>query len=288
MATLTATSVMEDGGSAVECQWHFQTLQGDEEDACQQQQQELLLRGVRSSTRLVLQVAIDSAALVSLFSSSHPSAMILMEPGADDVAATQGDDLGLHCELCLILFNSAASSCFPLVLPVSSRAHELITASAPFEFPQHWKQLHGQSAQFELISAGAHTVTLGASHVITLNVPDAINRSKYIDAFAHAASLHHRAVLKNSLVDRLPLPVGDSRFLSPLPPLRTFGDFKVEGLVLATRRAVAVCIVGETRNFFEEGALTAQLIRENIGSSVSPSLPIMWILPFIYFCRFPP
>jgi len=54
VATLTATSVMEDGGSAVECQWHFQTLQGDEEDACQQQQQELLLRGVRSSTRLVL------------------------------------------------------------------------------------------------------------------------------------------------------------------------------------------------------------------------------------------
>jgi hypothetical protein len=289
LATLTATSVMEHGSSAIECQWHFQTLQGDEENPCQQQQQELLLRGVKSSTRLVLQVAIDSAALVSLFRSRHPRALMLMEPGVDDIAAAEGDGLSLPCELCLIFFNSAASSCFPLMLPVFGHAHELITASAPFEFSQHWKQLHGQSAQFELISAGAHTVSLGTSHVVTLNVPDAINRSKYIDAFAQAASLHHRAVLKNSLIDRLPLPVGDSRFLSPLPPLRTFGDFNVEGLVLPTHRAVAVCIVGETRNFFEDGALTAQLVRENIGSSVSQLMLVLWILllfSFMSFCRF--
>lgn len=145
----------------------------------------------------------------------------------------------------------------------------LVTASSSFEFLEHWKQLHGQSAQLELISAGAHAVSLGTSHVIILDVPDAINRSKYISEFSLASSLHDRAVLKNSLVSRLPLAVGDRRFLSPLPPLHKFGHFRVEGLVLPARRAVAMCIVGETRNFFEDDALTAKLIRDNIGSAVS-------------------
>jgi hypothetical protein len=146
---------------------------------------------------------------------------------------------------------------------------EFFTASVHFEFPVHWKQLHGQSAQFELVSAGAHTVLLGASHIIILNVPDAINRSQYIGLFSSAPSLYHRAVLKSSLVDRLPPPIGDTKFSFPVPPIRKLGDFHVEGIVLPSRRAVAMCIVGETRNFFEDGALTAQLIRDNVGSAVS-------------------
>ena len=269
LATLVATSTMEDNGRAIACDWQFQTLQGDEESACQQHQQQLLLRGVSSTTRLSLQIATDTAALVSLFKNRHPRAVILLEPGLDDAAAQHGNDNVLPCELCMMLLNTAASSCVSLYLPVITNPIEFFTATVLFEFPVHWKQLHAQSAQFELVSAGAHAVLLGISHVIILNVPDAINRSKYISEFSRAPSLHQRAVLKSSLVDRLPPPVGDSRFLFPLPTIRTFGDFQVEGLLLPTRRAVAMCIVGETRNFFEDGALTAQLIRDNIGTAVS-------------------
>jgi hypothetical protein len=269
LATLVATSTMQNGGRYVDCEWQFQTLQGDDENQCQQEQRRLLSRGGSSTTHLVLQVAIDAAALSALFKNDDPRALMLMEPSVDDVSEHEGDSESLLCELCMILLNSVASSCFRVFLPVIRHPHELIHASASFMFGEHWDSLRGQSAQIELISAGAHTVTLGVSHVITLNIPDAINRSKYITAFSLAPSLHHRAVLKNSLVQRLPLPIGDVRFLSALPPLRTFGQFQVEGLVLPTRRAVAVCIVGESRNFFEDGALTAQLIRDNIGSAVS-------------------
>ena len=271
LATLTATSAVseQDGSRTIECEWHFQTLQGDEENDCQQEQRRLLSRGSSSTTQLLLQVAIDAAALSSMFKKGDPRALIMTVPGVDDVSEHEGDGAGLLCDMCLILLNSVASACFRFLLPVIRHPHELITASASFTFSQHWSTLQGQSAQIELISAGAHSVTLGVSHVITLNIPDCINRSNYITAFALAPSLHHRAVLKNSLVERLPLPIGDTQFAYPLPPWRVFGDFQVAGLVLPTRRAVAVCIVGESRNFFEDGALTAQLILENIGSAVS-------------------
>ena len=272
LATLVATSAIEDDGRVIECDWQFQTLQGDEETPCQQLQQQLLSqsRDLRSRTRIALQVTIDAAALFTLFKNRHSHAMMLMDPSVDDVAAYQGGAEGVPCELCLILLNSASSpSCFHFQLPMATAPDGLVTASSSFEFLEHWKQLHGQSAQLELISAGAHAVSLGTSHVIILDVPDAINRSKYISEFSLASSLHDRAVLKNSLVSRLPLAVGDRRFLSPLPPLHKFGHFRVEGLVLPARRAVAMCIVGETRNFFEDDALTAKLIRDNIGSAVS-------------------
>jgi hypothetical protein len=269
LATLVATSIMEDDAHVVECDWQFQALQGDEENPCQQLQKQLLSRGVRSRTRLSLQVTIDAAALAALFKDGHPHTATLMQPGADDFAANHAGGEGLPCELCLILLNSALSpSCFQFMLPIITHPDGLVTASSSFEFFEHWQQLHGQSAQLELISAGAHTFSLGTSHVIILDVPDAINRSKYISAFSLASSLHERAVLKNSLVSRLPPPVGDRRFLFPLPPLHPFGHFQVDGLQLPVRRAVAMCIVGETRNFFDDGALTAQLIRDNIGSAV--------------------
>lgn len=269
LATLVATSTTELDGRAVACEWQFQTLRGDEENDCRQGQQQQLKHGGSSSTRLTLQIAIDTSALVSLFNIRHPRVLMLMEPGVDEPAAQQGDDGALHCQLCLILLSTVASACVSLHLPMFSNPVEFITASVHFEFPVHWKQLHGQSAQFELVSAGAHTVLLGASHVIILNVPDAINRSQYISLFSSAPSLYHRAVLKSSLVDRLPPPIGDTKFSFPVPPIRKLGDFHVEGIVLPTRRAVAMCIVGETRNFFEDGALTAQLIRDNVGSAVS-------------------
>ena len=269
LATLVATSIMEDGGHTIACEWQFQTLLGDEESDCQQHQQQLLLRGVGSSTRLALQISLDTAALVSLFRNRHPRVMMLMEQDLDDSSARKGDGEYLPCELCLILLNTAVSSCVSLSLPVIGNPLEFFTANAIFDFSVHWRQLHGMSAQFEIISAGSHPFLLGSSHVMILNVPDAINRSKYISQFSSAPSLHHRAVLKSSLVDRLPKPVGDTRFLFPLPPIQTMGNFQVEGLLLPTRRAVAMCIVGETRNFFEDGALTAQLIRDNIGSAVS-------------------
>jgi hypothetical protein len=260
---------MEDNGHAITCEWQFQTLNGDEESGCQRHQQQLMLRGVSSTTRLALQIATDTAALVTLFRNRHPRVFMLMEPGLDDPAAQHGDGDVLPCELCIMVLGTASSSCVLLNLPVISNAIEFFTATVVFEFPVHWKQLHAQSAQFELVSAGAHTVLLGISPVVVLNIPDAINRSKYIDDFSRAPTLHHRAVLKSSLVNRLPPPVGDTRFLFPLPTIRTFGDFQVEGLLLPTRRAVAMCIVGESRNFFEDGALTAQLIRDNVGTAVS-------------------
>jgi hypothetical protein len=262
-----AASAVEGDEQSVECKWQFQTLQGDEESDCQQRQRQLLSRGLSSRTRLDLQVAIDATVIASFLRNRHPHALRLLELVDDDAMLHQGE--GLPCELCLIVLNSVSPSCVRILLPITSNARELITAAMSFEFSQHWQDLHGRSAQFELISAGAHSVTLGSSHVVTLDIPDAINRSKYISAFAVAPSLYHRAQLKNSLVNRLPPPVGSSRFLYPLPPWRSFSDFRVEGLILPTRRAVAMCIVGETRNFFEDGALSAQLIRDNIGMAVT-------------------
>jgi hypothetical protein len=270
VATLVATATMQDDGRVSECEWQFQTLLGDEENPCQQLQRQLLSRGIRSRTRVALQVTIDAAALAALIKDGHPHAVTLMDPGADDFAANHASAEGVPCELCLILLNSAsAPSCFQFVLPIITHPEGLVTASSSFEYFEHWTVLQGQSAQLELLSAGAHTVSLGMSPVIVLDVPDAINRSKYINAFSLASSLHDRAVLKNSLVSRLPPPVGDRRFLSPLPQFQPFGHFHVQGLQLPTRRALAVCIVGETRNFFEDDALTAKLIRDNIGSAVS-------------------
>jgi hypothetical protein len=286
LATLVATSIMGDGSRTIACEWQFQTLLGDEQSECQQHQQQLLLRGFSSSTRLSIQTSIDTAALVSLFTNQHPRVLMLMEQDLDDSSAPQGDGKFLPSELCLMLLNTATSSCVSLNLPVISNPLEFFTATVVFDFSVHWMQLHGLIAQLELVSAGSHTFLLGTSHVIILNVPDAINRSEYISQFSNAPSLHHRAVLKSSLVDRLPTPVGDARFLFPLPPIKTLGDFQVEGLLLPTRRAVAMCIVGETRNFFEDGALTAQLIRDNIGSAVSCcQLWRVFIFIFIQSCR---
>ena len=69
LATLTATSAVseQDGSQTIECEWHFQTLQGDEENDCQQEQRRLLSRGSSRITQLLLQVAIDAAALSSMF-----------------------------------------------------------------------------------------------------------------------------------------------------------------------------------------------------------------------------